>query len=273
MTTAWTDSHFHVDSFEAEGVLPSLLDECDRLGVGTLVSIGGSDEANDTALAVARRHPGRIFATAGYDRDLAGKVADTSRVDSLLKHPEVVAVGETGLDYHYTPETRAEQMALFDSMLSLSARHMKPVIVHSREADADTLDLLASFTRAWPGRPGTQGVLHCYTGGLDFARKLVDLGFLISFSGILTFRNADTLREVARALPLDRILVETDAPFLAPIPHRGQRNQPAWVSHVGEFLARTRGEEVETVAAQTSANAASLFNLRPQSPPRAGDAP
>ena len=135
----WTDSHFHVDDFEAESALPALLAECERLGVGTLISIGGSDEANATALAVARRHPGRIFATAGYDRDLAGKTSDMSAVDRLLIEPEVVAVGETCLDYHYTPDTRVEQMALFQSMLDLSSAHLKPVIVHSREADGKRL--------------------------------------------------------------------------------------------------------------------------------------
>ena len=256
----WTDSHFHADDFEAESALPALLAECDRLHVGTLISIGGSDGANATALAVARRHPGRIFASAGYDRDLAGKTSDMSAVDRLLAEPEVVAVGETGLDYHYTPDTRPEQMALFQSMLDLSSAHHKPVIVHSREADADTLDLLSRHSRAWQGNT-PPGVLHCYTGGMDFARQLVELGYLISFSGILTFRNADSLREVAKALPADRILVETDAPFLAPVPHRGQRNQPAWVAHVGSFLARLRGVDEAVLAEQTSANARRLFQL------------
>ena len=257
---SWTDSHFHVDDFEADSALPALLAECDRLGVGTLISIGGSDEANATALAVARRHPGRIFATAGYDRDLAGKTSDMSAVDRLLVEPEVVAVGETGLDYHYTPETRAEQMTLFQSMLDLSSAHRKPVVVHSREADVDTLELLSHHSRGWNG-DAPPGVLHCYTGGLDFARQLVDLGYLISFSGILTFRNADSLREVAKALPVDRILVETDAPFLAPLPHRGQRNQPAWVAHVGRFLAQLRGVEESALAEQTSVNARRLFQF------------
>ena len=256
----WTDSHFHVDDFEAESALPALLAECERLGVGTLISIGGSDEANATALAVARRHPGRIFATAGYDRDLAGKTSDMSAVDRLLIEPEVVAVGETCLDYHYTPDTRVEQMALFQSMLDLSSAHLKPVIVHSREADADTLDMLSRHSHGWKGE-SPPGVLHCYTGGLDFARQLVELGYLISFSGILTFRNADSLREVAKSMPAERILVETDAPFLAPIPHRGQRNQPAWVAHVGRFLAQLRGVDETALAEQTSANARRLFQL------------
>ena len=133
------------------------------------------------------------------------------------------------------------------------------MIVHSREADADTLDLLAAHASAWRGDPARLGVLHCFTGTAEFAARLVDLGLMISFSGILTFRNADPLREVARGIPADRLLIETDTPFLAPVPHRGKRNEPAWVAPVAEALAKIRNDSLERIAHSTTANAEKLF--------------
>lgn len=258
MNNKWTDSHFHADDFVSEAILPELMAECDAQGVGILIAIGGEDAANQTARDVARRYPGRVFATAGYDRGLAGKVSDIQAVDALLGDPAIVGVGETGLDYHYNADTRLQQMELFEGMLGLSAARQKPVVIHSREADEDTLTLLQAHRQAWKGN-GPPGVLHCFTGGRDFAFRLLDLGYLISFSGIVTFRNADSLREVARALPGESILVETDAPYLAPVPRRSHRNQPAWVAYTGRFLAELRGEEEARFAVQTTANAARLF--------------
>jgi TatD DNase family protein len=146
-------------------------------------------------------------------------------------------------------------------MLEVARSCGKPVVVHSREADEDTLSMLREHVRGWKGAADRIGVLHCFTGGLPFARALVDLGLHIGLSGIVTFRNAESLREVARWVPADRLLIETDAPYLAPVPHRGQRNEPAWVLHVAEALASARSIGLQEVAEQTSVNARRLFGI------------
>jgi len=174
---------------------------------------------------------------------------------SELQHPHAVAIGETGLDYHYEPEAAELQQQSFRLHLEAARLTGKPVIVHTREARADTLALLreASLPQA--------GVLHCFTEDWEMARAALDLGFYISLSGIVTFRNADALREVARQVPADRLLVETDSPYLAPIPHRGKANLPQYVREVAEFLAQLRGVSFEQLAEQTTANFRSLFPL------------
>ena len=181
------------------------------------------------------------------------------RTDALSPNPPLAAVGEIGLDYHYHAETKAAQCELFAEMLQLGAARDLPVIIHSREADDDTLRVLDESGSKTRRGTGALGVVHCYTGGPEFARQLLDRGLYLSFSGILTFRNADMLRGVARLVPADRLLIETDSPFLAPIPKRGQRNEPAFVVHVAELLATLRGVTMEALAEQTNANAAQLF--------------
>jgi TatD DNase family protein len=172
-----------------------------------------------------------------------------------LAHPRVVAIGETGLDYHYEPEAAALQQQAFRLHLEAARLTGKPVIVHTREARADTLALLreAALPQA--------GVLHCFTEDWEMARAALDLGFYISLSGIVTFRNADALREVARQVPADRLLVETDSPYLAPVPHRGKPNLPQYVREVAEFLAELRGVAFEDFARQTTDNFLRLFPL------------
>jgi TatD DNase family protein len=172
-----------------------------------------------------------------------------------LNHPHVVAIGETGLDYHYEPEAAELQRQAFRLHLQAAQITGKPVIVHTREARADTLALLreAALPQA--------GVLHCFTEDWPMAKAALDLGFYISLSGIVTFRNADALREVARQVPADRLLIETDAPYLAPIPHRGKPNLPEYVRDVAEFLALLRGVDVDTLAEQTTQNFQRLFPL------------
>ena len=256
---AFVDSHFHLDDFEAEGLTDSLIRSAVEAGVTRLVAIGGRDSANELAVRVAGNHPGCVFACVGYDRDVAeGWDGDVSRVRALLKRPEVVATGESGLDYHYHADSATEQKRLFASMLECAAEAGKPIVVHSREADDDTLALLRDYRAAWTqDRP--PGVLHCFTGARNFAEQLVELGFLISFSGIVTFKNAQDLRETAAALPLTSLLIETDAPYLAPVPHRGKRNEPAFVPHVAECLAAERAADLSEIEQVTSANAVRLF--------------
>jgi len=260
----WIDSHMHLDSFDEAGLAGVILDRARAAGIAHVVAIGGSDEANDRALKFAQAHPGFVFATAGFDRDKAHADNDVAAARHLIQsnRGRVVGVGETGLDYHYEPESAGSQRRLFQEMLDLSAENALPVVIHSREADLDTLEMLASHIRNWRGDAAYPGVLHCFTGSYDFARKLLDLGYLISFSGILTFRNAEDLRDCARRLPLDRILIETDAPYLAPVPHRGKTNEPAHVSRVASTLASIRPDALQIVSRQTTENARRLFQLK-----------
>jgi TatD DNase family protein len=259
----WIDSHVHFDTFDRAGELERVVDRARAAGVNQMIAIGGSDEANERAVRISSTFPGMVFGVVGFDRDKAGHSNDLNAVrDMIREHPgRVVGIGESGLDYHYEPDTAPQQRALFASMLELAAESALPVVVHSREADADTLDLLRDYVRNWPADPGRPGVLHCFTGNYEFAKKLIDLGLMISFSGIATFRNADDLRACVGKLPLDRLLIETDAPYLAPVPHRGKTNEPGWVVKVAEMLASTRGDTLQTISEQTTVNARYLFHI------------
>jgi TatD DNase family protein len=254
-----TDSHLHFDSFAARGEVEEVLERAGDAGVGRMVAIGGSAAANELAACLAAAHPAAVWAAVGFDRDQATLDPDIEGLGDLAGRPGVVAVGETGLDYHYSPDTAGAQKELFTEMLRFSRERALPVVVHSREARADTLDLLAAHAREWPVAGSAPGVLHCFTENMAFARALLDLGYLISFSGIVTFKNADALREVAAAVPDDRLMIETDAPYLAPVPRRGKRNEPAYVRYVAEALAEVRGCSLEHVAEVTGRNADRLF--------------
>lgn len=170
------------------------------------------------------------------------------------KAEDIVAIGETGLDYYYSADFKQEQQASFQAHLDAALALNKPVIVHTREAGDDTLKLLKPFTEQ-----GGRGVIHCFTENLDFARQAIGMGLYISFSGILTFKNATELQAVAKQLPLDRLLVETDAPYLAPVPYRGKQNQPAYVKEVAQYLADLKGQSLEFIAQQTTENFLRLF--------------
>lgn len=257
-----TDSHLHFDRFAEAGDVELVLARAEATGVSRMVAIGGTVAANQLAADLASRYPGRIRAVVGYDRDEAGREPPSEPLSGLFGRPGVVGVGETGLDYHYSADTAAEQQALFGAMLDTAAHHCLPVVVHSREADEDTLRLLRDHAARWTGDPERIGVLHCFTGSAAFAASLLELGLYIGFSGILTFPNAETIREVAGTVPADRLLIETDAPYLAPPPYRGKRNEPAYVVRVAEVLAEIRGISMKDVAALTSANAARLFGWK-----------
>lgn len=175
---------------------------------------------------------------------------------TLADQERVIAIGETGLDYHYAPETKALQLDSFKKHIKVAKALNKPLIIHTRSAQQDTLDLLIA-----EGADEVGGILHCFTESWDMAKKALDLGFYISFSGIVTFKNASALREVAKLVPDDKLLIETDAPYLAPVPHRGKENQPAFVVEVAKHLASIRGQSVETIATLTTNNFNRLFNL------------
>ena len=255
------DTHVHFDRFVKDGSFPELLEHAKESKINEMVAIGGSTEANTLSLRLAEEHPGCIFGCAGYDRDLATENPDLSELRHFIGNPLVKAVGETGLDYYYTAETATEQKKLFVENLALAVEFEKPVVVHTRDANEDTLSILKDYTKDWKGDPGRLGVLHCFTRDTSFARQMLDLGLMISFSGIVTFANADPLREVAKYVPDDRLLIETDSPYLAPVPMRGSRNEPAFVVHVAKQLAELRGGSLDSIANLTARNARMLFAL------------
>ena len=173
----------------------------------------------------------------------------------------IVAIGETGLDFHYRKETAPAQIDLLEAQLALAREVQLPVIIHSREAQAETIACLKEHASLWKGAPKRLGVIHCFTGDRDFAEQAIEMGYMISFSGILTFKNAKQIRDAAESLPEDMILLETDAPFLAPEPLRGNKNEPAYMKHTLECLAKTRDRPVEDLARITEENACRLFGI------------
>jgi TatD DNase family protein len=251
------DSHCHLDRLDLashDGSLDAALEAARARGVEHFLCIGVSADNAAAVKQLAERY-GDVDCSVGiHPLDLQPDAQPA--LDWLLEelsHPYAVAIGETGLDYHYEPQAAQAQQASFRLHLEAARITGKPVIVHTREARADTLALLreAALPQA--------GVLHCFTEDWDTARAALDIGFYISLSGIVTFRNADALREVALKVPADRLLVETDSPYLAPVPHRGKPNLPQYVREVAEFLAELRQERFEDFAAQTTANFKRLF--------------
>ncbi|PIA66189.1 TatD family hydrolase [Pseudomonas sediminis] len=253
------DSHCHLDRLDLAahgGSLDAALDAARAAGVGHFLCIGISADNAATVKGLAERYDDVDCSVGVHPLDLEpGAEPALDWLLGELAHPKVVAIGETGLDYHYEPESAALQQASFRLHLEAARITGKPVIVHTREARADTLALLreAALPQA--------GVLHCFTEDWDMAKAALDIGFYISLSGIVTFRNAEALREVARQVPVDRLLVETDSPYLAPVPHRGKPNLPQYVREVAEYLAVLRGVSYEALAEQTSNNFKRLFPL------------
>ena len=253
------DSHCHLDRLDLAahgGSLDAALDAARAVGVGHFLCIGVSADNAATVKGLAERYSDVDCSVGVHPLDLEpGAEPALDWLLGELAHPKVVAIGETGLDYHYEPESAALQQASFRLHLEAARITGKPVIVHTREARADTLALLreAALPQA--------GVLHCFTEDWEMAKAALDIGFYISLSGIVTFRNAEALREVARQVPVDRLLVETDSPYLAPVPHRGKPNLPQYVREVAEYLAVLRGVSYEALAEQTSNNFKRLFPL------------
>jgi len=254
----FTDTHVHFDPAASEEAIEGWIARAQAAQVTRLIAVGHNPAANETALRVAARFPGIVRAALGYDRTMATTNPDPA---DLLRAPgcSPVAIGEIGLDFHYSPETAEAQCRLMEAQLALARSRNLPVIVHSRDADKETLDLLRAHRAAWTGDADRIGVLHCFTEDEPFARELLDLGFFISFSGIVTFRNAGPLRAVAAMVPADRLLIETDSPYLAPVPHRGKTNEPSFLPAVAAVVAAARGVSAEEIAALTSRNAGRLF--------------
>jgi TatD DNase family protein len=258
-TPLLVDSHCHLDRLDLsahDGSLDNALAAARARGVRHFLCIGVSADNASAVKALAERYADVDCSVGIHPLDL--KPGETPALEWLLReldHPRVVAIGETGLDYHYEPEAAELQQASFRLHLQAASMTGKPVIIHTRGARADTLALLRET------RLPQAGVLHCFTEDWEMAKAALDLGYYISLSGIVTFRNADALRDVARQVPADRLLVETDSPYLAPIPHRGKPNLPQYVREVADYLAMLRGVSYETFAAQTTENFKRLFPM------------
>lgn len=259
------DSHCHLDAepFGGEGAAP-VLARARAAGVERCVSIGTNLASSRAAVALATAH-GPVFATVGVDPgEAAGyDAAARAALARLAEHPKVLAIGEIGLDYHWMVSPPERQQAVFLDQLDLAAALELPVVIHCRDAHADTERLLTAWAAArrqagWPvERP--VGIMHCYSGDLAEAERLHAAGFLISIAGPVTYKNAEKTREVAAGLPLSALLLETDAPYLAPVPERGQRNEPAFLAHTARAVAALRGLDPAALAEATTANAARLF--------------
>lgn len=259
----FVDSHCHLDFPELAERLPQVLDAMRAGRVSHALCISVSLETLPRVLDLAQGHD-NLYATVGVHPDQ--KDCPDPTVEELVElagRPKVVAIGETGLDYYWHKGELEWQRERFRRHIRAARASGKPLVIHTREAAQDTLSLMREEGAAEVG-----GVMHCFTESLEVARGAMALGFHISFSGIVTFKNALALKAVARAVPLDRLLIETDAPYLAPVPHRGRINEPAWVVHVAEEIARLRNISLETVAEATSANFFRLFRIpRPQACP------
>ncbi len=249
------DSHAHIAGPEFDSDREDVIQRARDAGVSTILNVGTGDPhsgAFERAVELGEEYEGVYTAigTHPHDARLYDDVAE-QRIRNLIRQSShVIAWGEIGLDFHYDNSPRDAQREVFRRQLRAAREMSLPVIVHTREAEDETIEILRS---EWPGS-GLSGIMHCFSGSLALAEKTMELGFLISFAGIVTFKKADELRSVAKAIPLERLLIETDCPYLAPIPYRGKRNEPAYVVEVARCLAELRGMSLEEIGSVTSAN-------------------
>jgi len=270
------DSHAHLDSSRYEGELTDVLRRARAAGVGTVLAIGiGEGPAEmQRALQICREYnkagdptlPG-LYATAGIYPHNSNEADEDAlaKLDELLAEPEVIGCGEIGLDYYHQGSPHDIQKEIFVRQMDIAASRKRPVIIHCRPRDGDNTcwdDTLALLSKHW-NETGLGGILHCFSGDWEHAERAMEMGFMISFAGNVTYPKAQPLRDVAAKIPLNRMLVETDAPFLAPIPNRGQRNEPAWVALTAAHLAEFRGVSVEELGSVTTKNFERLFRLTP----------
>ncbi len=250
------DSHCHINfpDFEEHGGVAALLAAAAEQDVQHLLCVSVNLEDYPDILKMARNHA-NVFASVGvHPNETDGQDPDVEQLTELAADPHVVAVGETGLDYFRSEGDLSWQRDRFARHIQASRNVEKPIIVHTRDAEKDTVDILNNEAAGDVG-----GVLHCFTGSWEMARQCLDMGLYISFSGIVTFKNATALQDVAKKVPSDRMLIETDSPFLAPVPMRGKTNQPSYVRHVAEFLAELRQQPLASIAETTTDNFFRLF--------------
>ena len=257
MALGLTDSHTHLDAAEFDGDREAVIERAFSAGVTRLITIGvgGGLASAPRAIAIAEKYPQIWAAAAVHPHDAAAPV-DLRQLEELARHERVVAVGETGLDFYRDWSPRDLQEKWFRAQIDLALTLNKPLIIHSREAGAQCRSILAEMRAERVG-----GVFHCYAEDEAFAASLLPLNFLVSFPGAVTFKKADRLREIVKAIPLDQLMVETDAPYMAPEPHRGKRCESAFVVETAKAIARVKGISIEELAAATTANALRLFRL------------
>lgn len=253
------DSHCHLDDSQFDGDREATIERACAGGVSQMLAIGTGEGPPDleAGIRLADRYE-FIYATAGIHPQYAAKAGGDSlkALAEVIRHPKCVAVGEIGLDYHWKPFDKDQQVKLFIEQMQIAADARKPIVIHVRDAWDDTISLLREH---W-APAGLPCVMHCFTGGVKEAGQAIDLGFYLSFAGVITYPRATAVREAAAIVPSDRLLVETDSPYLAPVPHRGKRNEPAYVSHTANTLAEVRGEEPARLALAIMANFASLLH-------------
>jgi TatD DNase family protein len=257
------DTHAHLDFHQFDSDREAVLARAWQAGLAAIVTIGINLETSRAAVALAEAHE-RVFATVGFHPHDA-KTADDAALAALRQlacHPKVVAIGEIGLDFYRDHSPRDVQRRVFDQQLQLAAELGKPIVIHNREAHTDTLKTLRQWVTQHPSPASRgRGVLHCFSGTLAAAQEVIELGFLIGVDGPVTYRNARQLPAIVKDLPLNRLLIETDAPFLTPHPHRGKRNEPAYVRLVAEKIADLKNLSLQEVAQTTTVNAQVLFQL------------
>ncbi|MBV8790931.1 MAG: TatD family hydrolase [Pseudolabrys sp.] len=253
------DSHCHLDYFTND--LDDIVGRARSAGIGRMVTISTRIKRHAQVIAIAEQFPD-VFCSVGTHPHNADEELDidANGIIERTKNPKVVAIGEAGLDYHYDNSPRDAQERGFRTHIAAARETGLPLVIHTREADDDTARILEEET----GKGAFPAVLHCFTGGRDLAMRAVALGHYVSFTGILTFKNSQNLRDIAAELPVDRILVETDAPYLAPLPYRGKRCEPSYVVETAKILAQTRSVSEDEVARQTTANFFRLFNKVPR---------
>jgi TatD DNase family protein len=255
------DSHCHLDFPDFASELDAVVARAREAGIGRMVTISTRVRKHAQVLLIAEKFPD-VFCSVGTHPHHAHEELDidAAALIAIAKHPKVVAIGEAGLDYHYDNSPRKAQEQGFRQHIAAARETKLPLVIHSREADDDMAKILGQES----GKGAFPAVLHCFTGGRDLAFAAVELGHYVSFTGILTFKNSQNLRDIAAALPGDRVLVETDAPYLAPLPHRGKRNEPSYVVEIAKMLAQARGISLEEITRQTTENFFRLFNKVPR---------
>ncbi len=253
------DSHAHIQGKEYAGERDAVVARARDAGVEKIIAVGGAGDmsSNTEAIALANSFP-NVYATVGMHPHDAKHVGDDElrALRELTAHPRVVAVGETGLDYYYNHSPRDVQRRVFTQFIRMARDTDLPIVVHERDAAHDAAELLRS-----EGEGKLHGVIHCFTGNYEAARAYLDMGFYLSFTGIITFKNAEPLRDVVRKIPLERMFIETDSPYLTPVPHRGKRNEPAYVRFVAATIAKIKEIDFEEVARVTTQNVHSLFHI------------
>ncbi len=256
----YIDSHCHINFPELAARMPELLARMAENAVSHALCVSVDLPDFPQVLALAEQYP-HIYASVGVHPDYEDTPEPSvEQLVRLADHPKVIAIGETGLDYYRLTGDLEWQRERFRTHIRASRQTRKPLIIHTRSASADTIRILRE-EGAGVADGGVAGVMHCFTESLEVAEAAIEMGFYISFSGIVTFKSAKELQAVALALPLERILIETDAPYLAPVPHRGKMNEPGFVAHVGQYLAQLKGLPVEQVAQQTTDNFFNLFKI------------